>query len=132
MLLHILCWNKSIYLSKVVVTFILVMWSAVWPWRRRLCLTIILIVHIIVKLYFFWSSGIKDWILLTFENSVPLMRYGVGEGQWCGIFHYYWWTASIKPILFFHKQTLLLKGFPYLPQINHLVTLQIVFSLINK
>ena len=28
-----------------------------------------------------------------FENSCPLMRQGL---QWCGIFHYHWWTASIK------------------------------------
>jgi len=25
------------------------------------------------------------------------------EHQWCGIIHYYWWTASIKPRLLFSR-----------------------------
>jgi len=37
-------------------------------------------------------------MLFTFGNGVPLMRWG---RQWCGIFHYHWWTASIKPTLLF-------------------------------
>jgi len=45
----------------------------------------------------FWSSGIMDCMLFTFENTciVPFMRWGRG------IFHIHWWTASIKPRLLF-------------------------------
>jgi len=52
---------------------------------------------------FFWSSGIMECtcMLFTFDNGVPLMR--LGGGQWCGIIHYYWWTASIKPRLLFSR-----------------------------
>jgi len=34
---------------------------------------------------FFWSLGIMDCMLFTFENRVPLMHYG---RQWSGIFHW--------------------------------------------
>ena len=36
---------------------------------------------------FFWSFGIMDCMLLTYENGV---RY------WSGIFQLHWWTVSIK------------------------------------
>ena len=33
--------------------------------------------------------------------------------QWCGICHYHWWTASIKPRLLFFVQAMLPEGFPF-------------------
>ena len=44
---------------------------------------------------FLWSSGIMDCVLFTFDRSCAMWR------QWCCIFHYHWWTASIKPRLLF-------------------------------
>ena len=38
-------------------------------------------------------SGIIAGLLLTFESSFMLMRR---VRQWCSIFHFHWWTASIK------------------------------------
>jgi len=29
--------------------------------------------------------------------------HALGGSQWCGIIHYYWWTASIKPKLLFSR-----------------------------
>jgi len=60
---------------------------------------------------------IKQMLFYTFENGVPLMRWG---RQWCGIIHYYWWTASIinwwkgKPRLLFLVQAMLPEGFPFI------------------
>jgi len=34
--------------------------------------------------------------------------------QWCGIFHYHWWTASIKPRLLFSHSGLVSWGLPFL------------------
>ena len=35
--------------------------------------------------------------------------------QWCGIFHYHWWTASIKPrLLFFPCRLCFLMDFPFI------------------
>ena len=34
--------------------------------------------------------------------------------QWCGIFHYHWWTASIKPKLPFSHSGLVSWGLPFL------------------
>jgi len=47
---------------------------------------------------FFWSSGIMYCRRFTFEKRLPLMQIG---RQWYGIFHYQWWTTSIKPRLLF-------------------------------
>ena len=33
----------------------------------------------------------------------PLLSHPVRPRQWCGIIHYYWWTASIKPRLLFSR-----------------------------
>ena len=47
-----------------------------------------------------FSGHQGSWIvlMLTFDYRVRLMRQGP---QWCGIFNYYWWTATIKPRLLF-------------------------------
>ena len=34
--------------------------------------------------------------------------------QWCSIFHYHWWTASIKPRLLFSHSGLVSWGLPFL------------------
>jgi len=34
--------------------------------------------------------------------------------QWCGIFHYHWWTASIKPRLLFSHAGFVSWGLPFL------------------
>ena len=41
--------------------------------------------------HIFWSSGIMEF------------RSCARGRQWCGIIHYYWWTASIKPELLFSR-----------------------------
>ena len=33
---------------------------------------------------------------------------------WCGIFHYHWWAASIKPRLLFSHSGLVSRGLPFL------------------
>ena len=48
--------------------------------------------------YIFWFSGIMNCMLFTFEKYFWSCARGC---QWCGIFHYYWWTASIKLRLLF-------------------------------
>ena len=42
--------------------------------------------------------------------------------QWCGIFHYHWWTASIKPRLLFSHSGLVSWGLPFLQFIISLLT----------
>ena len=37
-----------------------------------------------------------------------------GVMQWCGIFHYHWWTVSIKPRLLFSHSGLVVWGLPFL------------------
>jgi len=36
------------------------------------------------------------------------------HSQWCGIFHYHWWTASIKPRQLFSHSGLVSWGLPFL------------------
>ena len=48
---------------------------------------------------FFCSSGIMDCMWLMCK-TVPPMRWG---RQCCGILHYHWWPASIKPRQFFSR-----------------------------
>jgi len=43
---------------------------------------------------FYWSSGIVDCMLFTFEYWSPTRA--LGEGPWRGIFYFHLWTASIK------------------------------------
>jgi len=58
--------------------------------------------------------------LLTVEKN-PLMCWW---RQWCGIFHYYWWTASIKPRLLCSSYRLrFLRAFPFLSWFQHLFLL---------
>jgi len=46
---------------------------------------------------FFWSLGIM-------ECGVKMEFCSCARGrQWCGIIHYHWWTASIKPRLLFSR-----------------------------
>jgi len=33
--------------------------------------------------------------------------------QWCGIIHYYWWTASIQPRLLFSRASCFMGAFPF-------------------
>ena len=50
-------------------------------------------------------------ILFTFESIVLLMCRGC---HWCGIFHYHWWTTSIKQRLLFSPCKLsFLRNFPF-------------------
>ena len=39
---------------------------------------------------------------------------GVSFSVWCGIFHYHWWTASIKPRLLFSHSGNVSWGLPFL------------------
>jgi len=43
--------------------------------------------------FVFSFFGIINCMLFALEHRVPLMRWG---RQWSGIFHFHWWTASIK------------------------------------
>jgi len=58
----------------------------------------------------------NHWLMLfTIKNIVPLMPYG---RQWWGIFHYHWWTTTIKPrVLFSPCKRCFLKTFIFF-QIN--------------
>ena len=49
--------------------------------------------------------------------------------QWCGIFHYHWWTASIKPRLLFSHSGLVSWGLPFL-QFNHIRCLKLQVFLL--
>jgi len=58
---------------------------------------------------FFWSSGVMDCMLFTFENRVPVMRWG---RNWRDIFHLHWWTVKIKPTMLYSMQIVLPVGLP--------------------
>jgi len=51
-------------------------------------------------------------VLFNFEKKIPPMRQG---RQWCNMFHYHWWLASIKPrMLFFSCRICFLRANPFL------------------
>jgi len=66
---------------------------------------------IIEKPYFSGPQGSLTVCLFTFENGVPLMRWG---RKWCAIFYYHRWTALIKPRLLFSHSGLVSWGLPFL------------------
>jgi len=63
--------------------------------------------HCVVIL--FWSSGTIDCLHLKIE-----FRSCARGRPWCGIFHFHWWTASIKPRLLFSHSGLVSWGLPFL------------------
>ena len=61
-------------------------------------------------LHYFWGKGkcinkLKmDVISRIIIKKVKMKFRSCARGrQWCGIIHYYWWTASIKPRLLFSR-----------------------------
>ena len=75
-------------------------WCIVLVWRLRAVKSRPVLHHCVV--IFVWSSGIIECtcMLFTFINGVRSCARG---RQWCGIIHYYSWTASIKPMLLFSR-----------------------------
>jgi len=49
--------------------------------------------------------------LFTFENIVPLMRLGF---QWCGAFHYHWWTTSKTEAVVFPCRLCFRRAVPFI------------------
>jgi len=58
-----------------------------------------------------WSRGLSIFYIRYFIYIDILFYRG---RQWCGIFHYHWWTASIKPRLLFSHSGLVSWGLPFL------------------
>ena len=61
---------------------------------------------------FFWSSGIIDCMFVYIWKWSS--AHALGGRQWCGTFHYHWWTASIKPRLLFSHSGLVSWWLPFL------------------
>jgi len=53
------------------------------------------------------------WLYICLHLKMEFRVCARGR-QWCGIFHYYWWTASIKPRLLFSHSGFVSWGLPFL------------------
>jgi len=53
------------------------------------------------------------WLYVCLHFKMEFHSCARGR-QWCGIFHYHWWTASIKPRLLFSHSGLVSWGLPFL------------------
>ena len=49
------------------------------------------------------TVGVKFWRMFSLSMSSNSNCSCARGHQWCGIIHYYWWTASIKPRLLFSR-----------------------------
>jgi len=53
------------------------------------------------------------WLYVCLHLKMEFRSCARGR-QWCDIFHYHWWTASIKPRLLFSHSGLVSWGLPFL------------------
>jgi len=53
------------------------------------------------------------WLYVCLHLKMEFRSCARGR-HWCGIFHYHWWTASIKPRLLFSHSGLVSWGLPFL------------------
>jgi len=53
------------------------------------------------------------WLYVCLHLKMEFRSCARGR-QWCGIFHYRWWTASIKPRLLFSHSGIVSWGLPFL------------------
>ena len=53
------------------------------------------------------------WLYVCLHLKMEFRSCARGR-QWCGIFHYHWWTASIKPRLLFSHLGIVSWGLPFL------------------
>jgi len=66
----------------------------------------------VIEMLYIWLK-LLSVVLEMFSKTNPAHALKCIERQWCSIFHYYWWTASIKPrLLFFAMQVMLPYDFP--------------------
>jgi len=54
-----------------------------------------------------------QWLYVCLHLKMEFRSCARGR-QWCGIFHYHWWTASIKPRLLYSYSGLVSWGLPFL------------------
>jgi len=66
------------------------------------------------------------WLYVCLHLKMEFRSCARGR-QWCGIFHYHWWTASIKPRLLFSHSGLVSWGLSFL-QFNHSLPLMNIFN----
>jgi len=83
--------------------------------------------------YMYYSSYfrlvLREHRVYVVHSKIEFRSFGRGR-QWCGIFHYYWWTALIKPRLLFSMQAVLPEGFPF-PQLDKKVMFILILNLIK-
>ena len=68
----------------------------------------------------YWRRSFKLYLHVFMSRSVLNGSCAKGR-QWCGIFHYHWWTASIKPrLLFSHAGYASWGAFPFI-SLNYII-----------
>jgi len=95
----------------------LIYWYSLLTWSLLAAVKCRPVLHHCIVI-FFWFSEIMHCMLLSIENRVLLMRWGA---QWCGIFHYYWWTASNQnktEASIFPCRLCFLRAFPFISFLN--------------
>jgi len=105
----------------------------VWPLKSsHICVFVFINHEFVWQFLTVFTITVNNVILSTYlSNSLSLtvclhlkmeFRSCARERQWLGIFHYHWWTASIKPRLLFSHSGLVSWGLPFLQfSINELV-----------
>jgi len=70
--------------------------------------------YFIIILFVMQQAGATGKALLL-SQLISCKPYSLRRRQWGGIFHYYWWTASLKPrLLFYHANHASLGLSPFL------------------
>ena len=80
----------------------LLWWIGCRLWFKVQYISIVKVAPYYIIVWSYFASPQESWgvHVCCLHLKMEFRSYAKGR-QWCGIIHYYWWTASIKPRLLF-------------------------------